>query len=445
MQHPISVNEGRTVEATTDPSSCLSRLGQAFVKIGEGQYGTCQKFIDKYPEILTENQTDFQREAIRLQREGKYSMFRTCIQQLLLLRECSNFYEGEYEIYFDRMKKGDTLTLRDFLEKFDKTSQGLKANAALAVPVQQGRRSEAQPPKSTGGGLSRVPAETRHAPENIRRGSGASDLPMSLGNLNLGSHYDQVHPGSYWQADERTNMPRTVTPPIEVRRPTLGSVDGVPHRSLQSDTNSQAGDLSIVDATRLDIRGTGEEHEELDHRYRKRPDAKKFFVVGRVFAMLWHEGVGDKKGGHISQVERFKVERYNRKRGKYNEEVFSHIRRMVVVRNRHGYCWCIPINTYNYHGVAKKGLSREDREAHSIIYMDDTKPAIDPAERNMMVKNPIAVTAANLEQKLHYMSRLNFGKVYSVEWNVKVMNVGLVSVNSMANFTGYWYNEVTSP
>ena len=48
-----------------------------------------------------------------------------------------------------------------------------------------------------------------------------------------------------------------------------------------------------------------------------------------------------------------------------------------------------------------------------------------------MLKKPIAVTAASSEQKLHYMSRINFGKPYTVEWNVKVMNVGKVHENSM--------------
>ena len=60
-----------------------------------------------------------------------------------------------------------------------------------------------------------------------------------------------------------------------------------------------------------------------------------------------------------------------------------------------------------------------------------------------MVKKPIAVTASNPEQKLHKMSRLNFGKVYSVEWNVKVMNVGKVNADSMATFVCYWLNEAT--
>jgi hypothetical protein len=119
------------------------------------------------------------------------------------------------------------------------------------------------------------------------------------------------------------------------------------------------------------------------------------------------------------------VQRNSKKKGKYNEAVFSHIRRTAVVKARHRYCWCVPINTYNHQGVAKKGLSPGDRQAHSIIYMDDTKPTIAPAEEGMMLKKPIAVTAANSEQKLHYMSRINFSKVYSVEWNVMDLRVGL--------------------
>jgi ribosomal protein S27E len=76
-----------------------------------------------------------------------------------------------------------------------------------------------------------------------------------------------------------------------------------------------------------DIRGNGEIREPLDHRYRKRHNAKKFFMVGRVFAMLWHED-GDNKGGHISHVEPLR----GNKKGKHKEIVYSHIRRMAVVR-----------------------------------------------------------------------------------------------------------------
>jgi hypothetical protein len=400
---------------TTDSSSYLSRLGQAFIKIGYGQYRTCQNFIHDYPEIRKEALGNFQLEAVRLEQEGKFSMVENCVQQLLLLHNCSSKSDEESEDFFDRMKRRDQATLESFLGNFDKTLGALKAKAASVRPIQH-VRPEHHPLGSINRGSSQVPAEVRHAPEPNRHNDAENDLPASVRRLS-----------------------------IRDTKPKLSSVVEHPGPDLQSDTNSQAGDVSTLDAAELDIRGNGGDHEELDHRYYKRPDGRRFFVVGRVFAMLWHEGAGDKKGGHLSQAERFNVQRNSKRKGKYNEEVFSHIRRMAVVKARHGYCWCVPINTYNYQGVAKKGLSPEDRQAHSIIYMDDTKPAIHAAEKGMMFKSPIAVCAASSEQKLHCMSRINFGKVYSVEWNVKVMNVGKVHRDSMINFEGYWRNEATNP
>jgi hypothetical protein len=58
-------------------------------------------------------------------------------------------------------------------------------------------------------------------------------------------------------------------------------------RGLQSD--------NISDSDLSDIRGDGEERGKLDHRYRKRLDANKFFMAGRVFTMLWHEFAGVKR------------------------------------------------------------------------------------------------------------------------------------------------------
>jgi hypothetical protein len=190
-----------------------------------------------------------------------------------------------------------------------------------------------------------------------------------------------------------------------------------------------------------DIRGDGSEQEELDHRYYVRTDGGKFFKIGRVFAMLWHEGAGDPKGGHLSNKEHFRPV----KAGKYGERVYSHILRMAVVRVRHGYCWCIPIHTYNGRGVSKPGFNRQDQEAHAIIHMDDTEPGSNiPGEQRLMTKKPITVHAASPDQRLHTMSRLNFGAPYSIQMNVKVMSVGTITAVSMPAFESYWKNEMTS-
>jgi hypothetical protein len=97
-----------------------------------------------------------------------------------------------------------------------------------------------------------------------------------------------------------------------------------------------------------------------------------------------------------------------------------------------------PINTYNSQGVTKPGLSDEDKRAHTVIYMSDTQPFSLPEEKRDLTKKPIAVEKASDDQKLDIMSRLNFKKIYTVEHNVKVMNVGKVTRDLLPVFLKYW-------
>jgi len=97
-----------------------------------------------------------------------------------------------------------------------------------------------------------------------------------------------------------------------------------------------------------------------------------------------------------------------------------------------------PINTYNGQGVTKHGLSDEDKRAHSIVYMTDTQPFCLPEEEKYLTKKLITVEKASDDQKLDIMSRLNFKKIYTIEHNVKVMNVGRVTRDSLPVLLGYW-------
>ena len=62
-----------------------------------------------------------------------------------------------------------------------------------------------------------------------------------------------------------------------------------------------------------------------------------------------------------------------------------------------------------------------------------------------MVKNPIAVIPARPDQKLHPKSRISFEKMYSIEHNVKVMNVGKVADESLHNLALYFQNTHFPP
>ncbi|KAJ5156653.1 hypothetical protein N7492_009456 [Penicillium capsulatum] len=150
--------------------------------------------------------------------------------------------------------------------------------------------------------------------------------------------------------------------------------------------------------------GTGE-HETLDPRYKRQSEPQKFFRVGR-----------------------------------YQEPIYSSIRHMAVVKEQKGCCWCIPITTYGGQGVAKAGV---DRGKHAIIYMSGGRPMTKNGEPKM-AKEALEVEPARPDQKLDPMSRLNFGKVYTVEHNVKILPVGRLTEASMAKFTAYIKAEFTS-
>jgi hypothetical protein len=97
-----------------------------------------------------------------------------------------------------------------------------------------------------------------------------------------------------------------------------------------------------------------------------------------------------------------------------------------------------PIATYGSQATLKKGLSKAEIEAHAVIYMVGTSSDAAPGEK--IVKNPIAVKPATEDQKLHAKSRINFDKIYTIEHNVRVMNVGKVVVESMHNLVLYFKN-----
>ena len=95
------------------------------------------------------------------------------------------------------------------------------------------------------------------------------------------------------------------------------------------------------------------------------------------------------------------------------------------------------MSTYSRKGVAKTGV---DASKHAIIHMQGTEPQLGSGEPHM-TKGPLEVAPASPDQKLDYMSRLNFGKIYTVEHNVKVLPVGKITERSMPRFQNYATSE----
>jgi hypothetical protein len=380
----------------------LSRLNYSFTQLEFRDYSSCENFIINNPSILREDPNKLLQEASRLEKEGRHLQAKICVQQSLLLRKCSKLTRDDCRAFFSELRSNDKKVLGAFWDDFDKTIDAVRKAARIETP-----------------------ASSRPPLERPRRDSNDDTLATSMRKMSVSNSNTRDRTRSFGAGaaaeDDLTQFGGA--------RP--GSGVGISTIESVIEEDSAVGAPSVEP----DIRGTEEDREDLDPRYFKRRDAKKFFVVGRVFALLWHESAGEGRPGAEHSLVEYTTP------GRYGQRVFSHIRRMAVVRERGGYCVCIPINTYRGQGVMKYGMVKAEREAHSIIHANDTAPYAREDERPFLIKKPIAVKMASKEQKLDKMSRINFGKPSSVEWNVKVMHVGKVAPDSIATFLGYYSNE----
>jgi hypothetical protein len=55
-----------------------------------------------------------------------------------------------------------------------------------------------------------------------------------------------------------------------------------------------------------------------------------------------------------------------------------------------------------------------------------------------MTKEPIEIEPASATEEMEPASRLRFGTIYSIEWNVKVREIGRVARKHMSKFVKYY-------
>jgi hypothetical protein len=97
---------------------------------------------------------------------------------------------------------------------------------------------------------------------------------------------------------------------------------------------------------------------------------------------------------------------------------------------------CLRISTYSGRGTVKGGL---DQNAHAIIYTGEKPPKKLPEEKRL-TKDPIQVVPVG-GHELEPLSRVNLAKVYPVEHNFKVLEVGRVIGGHLKRLLAYWQIE----
>ena len=166
--------------------------------------------------------------------------------------------------------------------------------------------------------------------------------------------------------------------------------------------------------------------ERLFKSFRLRDQPRKFFTVGKVFSVLWVEPAGESNTG-VTGLE------IGTTIGRYGERAFSKVRRFVVVREGDNYCSALPITSYGHRGVGKPGVKKSE---HSIIFTTKTAPELMPQElpqrgEDGMRPQAIRVDPDDPIDKLDALARLDYGKVHTIQHNIKVKSFGKVHAKSV--------------
>ncbi|QDS69656.1 hypothetical protein FKW77_009443 [Venturia effusa] len=144
--------------------------------------------------------------------------------------------------------------------------------------------------------------------------------------------------------------------------------------------------------------------------------SRGFWKVGKVIKILWPELAGNKTGNQtVLSDERFR-----------DEKIITKIR------------WAI--STYGGRGCAKN----VQKWQHCIVYTGKTEPGLLPGEqpqhneRAMLTAIPVRAKNGDKRLQMAAASRLNFGKMYTVEFNVKVFDFGDVRKSYVHQLVAQW-------
>jgi hypothetical protein len=111
---------------------------------------------------------------------------------------------------------------------------------------------------------------------------------------------------------------------------------------------------------------------------------------------------------------------------------FTEPARFVVVKPRKEYSYCLRISTYSNRGTTKPGVNPNE---HAPVVRQGYGPYVLPGEQGL--KEPIEIKLENEQIDISPVSRINFGKVYPIEHNVKVKNIGRVVGTSVKRLEHY--------
>ncbi|CAN9132172.1 unnamed protein product [Alternaria alternata] len=124
---------------------------------------------------------------------------------------------------------------------------------------------------------------------------------------------------------------------------------------------------------------------------------RNYFKIGRIFMVLWSEPDGT------------------------TGQPFTKQTRFVVVKPKREFCYCLRISTYSGRATLKPGVNSNE---HAAVVRQGHQAVV--YEGEIGLKEPIEIKLENEQIDVSPASRIDFGKIHPVQYNVKVKNVGRV-------------------
>ncbi|KAL9096282.1 MAG: hypothetical protein Q9165_001279 [Trypethelium subeluteriae] len=145
---------------------------------------------------------------------------------------------------------------------------------------------------------------------------------------------------------------------------------------------------------------------------------RQYFKKGRFFMLHWSEPTGVN-----SSMECV---------------TFQKIRRFMVIRGRPAHCLCLVVHTYGRQGTSKIDARASD---HAAVIPAGKSVVLHPDEKELK-KDPIQIIVEDAKVELDHTARLDFSRVYTIEYNLPVRNIGRILPKDLGKYERYFITSV---
>lgn len=150
-------------------------------------------------------------------------------------------------------------------------------------------------------------------------------------------------------------------------------------------------------------------------------EASKFFVVGRVLAVLWQgrpkpwSDIGIGKSDTVSSDVSAK---------KQTELFYSPVRRFLIVLANQGFCWAVPIFTHSERTLDSRNAPEGETRRRKAIYDSGKLPS--RTHENARLANEAIAVEMEAGQTLEDSSQLESDQLERIDWTIKAKNLGAI-------------------